>query len=124
MFVTIANEGKGRIIKVKGSGQFAKLHIEFECGRQSFSKVFNPETMTLSYSDHGTHGSRVDRRAAARPEVGRPEARFYEECRRQLPPMFLSSTPSTGYFATSRGWLLEGEADFTMSSAAKRRFRR
>lgn len=49
MFVTIANEGKGRIAKVKGSGQLAKLHIEFEDGRQSFSKVFNPTTMTLSY---------------------------------------------------------------------------
>lgn len=49
MFVTIANEGKGRIIKVKGSGQLAKLHIEFQDGRQSFSKVFNPTKMTLSY---------------------------------------------------------------------------
>lgn len=49
MFVTIANEGKGRIIKVKGSGQFTKMHIEFEGGRQSFSKVFNPATMTMSY---------------------------------------------------------------------------
>ena len=49
MFVTIANEGKGRITKIKGSGQLAKLHIEFEDGRQSFSKVFNPATMTLSY---------------------------------------------------------------------------
>lgn len=49
MFVTIVNEGKGRITKVKGGGQLAKLHIEFEGGRQSFSKVFNPATMTLSY---------------------------------------------------------------------------
>jgi hypothetical protein len=49
MFVTITNEGKGRITKVKGSGQLAKLHIEFEDGRQSFSKVFNPTTMSLSY---------------------------------------------------------------------------
>lgn len=49
MSVTIANEGKGRITKVKGSGQLAKLHIEFGDGRQSFSKVFNPTTMTLSY---------------------------------------------------------------------------
>jgi hypothetical protein len=49
MFVTIANEGRGRIARVKGSGQLAKLHIEFEDGRQSFSKVFNPTTMTLSY---------------------------------------------------------------------------
>lgn len=49
MFVTIANEGKGRITKVKGSGQFTKMHIEFEGGRQSFSKVFNPAMMTLSY---------------------------------------------------------------------------
>jgi len=49
MFVVLPKEGKGRITKVKGTGQFAKLHIEFEDGRQSFSKVFNPATMTLSY---------------------------------------------------------------------------
>ncbi len=49
MFVTIENDGKGRITKVKGSGRFKKLHIEFADGRLSFSKVFNPSTMTLSY---------------------------------------------------------------------------
>lgn len=49
MFITIANEGRGHITKVRGSGQFTKLHIEFGDGRQSFSKVFNPATMTLSY---------------------------------------------------------------------------
>lgn len=49
MFIYIPNEGSGRITKVKGSSRFTKLHIEFEDGRQSFSKVFNPATMTLSY---------------------------------------------------------------------------
>lgn len=49
MFVHVPGEGKGRILKVKGSTQFAKLHIVFEDGKQSFSKVFNPATMTLSF---------------------------------------------------------------------------
>lgn len=49
MYVSIADVGKGRIAKVKGSGPICKLHIEFEDGRQSFSRVFNPATMTLSY---------------------------------------------------------------------------
>jgi len=48
MFVVVPGEGKGRIVKVKGSSQFAKLHITLEDGRQVFSKVFNPATMTLS----------------------------------------------------------------------------
>jgi hypothetical protein len=49
MFVVVPGEGKGRIVKVKGSSQFAKLHIALEDGRQVFSKVFNPATMTLSF---------------------------------------------------------------------------
>lgn len=49
MFVNLPGEGRARIAKVKGSGQFCKLHVEFEDGRQSFSKIFNPATMTLSY---------------------------------------------------------------------------
>lgn len=49
MFVYVPGEGKGRILKVKGSAQFAKLHIDFEDGRQVFSKVFNPATMILSF---------------------------------------------------------------------------
>lgn len=49
MFVHVPGEGKGRVVKVKGSPQFAKLHIEFEDGRQVFSKVFNPAKMTLSF---------------------------------------------------------------------------
>lgn len=48
LFIQIPGEGKGRILKVKGSGQFTKLQIEFEDGRQLFSKLFNPATMTLS----------------------------------------------------------------------------
>jgi hypothetical protein len=49
MFVLIPELGKGRITKIKGTGLLAKLHIELEDGRQSFSKIFNPATMTLSY---------------------------------------------------------------------------
>jgi hypothetical protein len=49
MFITVNGEGKGHIVKVKGTGLFTKLHIEFEHGKQVFSKVFNPTTMTLSY---------------------------------------------------------------------------
>ncbi|MFP3743056.1 DUF3883 domain-containing protein [Achromobacter sp. SIMBA_011] len=49
MFVDLPGDGRARIAKVKGSGQFCKLHVEFEDGRQSFSKIFNPATMTLSY---------------------------------------------------------------------------
>jgi len=49
MFVVMADQGKGRILKVKGTGLLAKLHVEFDDGRQSFSKIFNPATMTLSY---------------------------------------------------------------------------
>jgi hypothetical protein len=47
-FIQVPGEGKGRIVKVKGSGQFTKLQIQFEGGRQLFSKLFNPATMTLS----------------------------------------------------------------------------
>ncbi len=49
MFIVVPGEGRGRIVKVKGSPQFAKLHIALEDGRQVFSKVFNPATMTLSF---------------------------------------------------------------------------
>jgi hypothetical protein len=48
LFITVKDVGKGRILKVKGNGQFTKLQIEFEDGRQLFSKLFNPATMTLS----------------------------------------------------------------------------
>lgn len=48
LFIQIPGDGKGRIVKVKGNGQFAKLHIEFQTGKQIFSKLFNPATMTLS----------------------------------------------------------------------------
>jgi len=49
MFVVISGEGKGRIVKVKGNSLLAKLHIEFEDGRQVFTKIFNPSTMTLTF---------------------------------------------------------------------------
>jgi hypothetical protein len=48
LFITVKDVGNGRILKVKGNGQFTKLQIEFEDGRQLFSKLFNPATMTLS----------------------------------------------------------------------------
>ncbi|QPI41635.1 MULTISPECIES: nuclease-related domain-containing DEAD/DEAH box helicase [Pectobacterium] len=42
------------------------------------------------------------------------EARFYEECRRQLPADVLVLYSINWIFRNDRGWLLEGEADFTI----------
>lgn len=42
------------------------------------------------------------------------EARFYEECRRQLPADVLVLYSVNWIFRNGRGWLLEGEADFTI----------
>ena len=42
------------------------------------------------------------------------EARFYEECRRQLPNDILVIYSVNWIFRNGRGWLLEGEADFTI----------
>jgi len=42
------------------------------------------------------------------------EARFYEECRRQLPPDVLVLYSVNWIFRNGREWLLEGEADFTI----------
>lgn len=39
--------GKGRILSAQKKGQFYKLHIVFDNGRQ-VNKIFNPATMTLS----------------------------------------------------------------------------
>lgn len=44
----------------------------------------------------------------------RAEARFYEECRRQLPDDVLVIYSVNWIFRNGRGWLLEGEADFTI----------
>jgi len=42
------------------------------------------------------------------------EARFYEECRRQLPNDILVIYSVNWIYRNGRGWLLEGEADFTI----------
>jgi hypothetical protein len=42
------------------------------------------------------------------------EARFYEECRRQLPEDILVIYSLNWIYRNGRGWLLEGEADFTI----------
>lgn len=44
----------------------------------------------------------------------RAEARFYEECRRQLPPDVLVIYSANWIYRDGRGRLLEGEADFTI----------
>lgn len=43
------------------------------------------------------------------------EARFYEECRRQLPDDFLVIYSANWVFRNGRDWLLEGEADFLVA---------
>lgn len=45
----------------------------------------------------------------------RAEARFYEECRRQLPPDVLVIYSANWIYRDGRGRLLEGEADFTIA---------
>lgn len=42
------------------------------------------------------------------------EARFYEDCRRQLPNDILVIYSVNWIYRNGRGWLLEGEADFTI----------
>lgn len=42
------------------------------------------------------------------------EARFFEECRRQLPDDVLVIYSLNWIYRNGRGWLLEGEADFTI----------
>lgn len=42
------------------------------------------------------------------------EARFYEECRRQLPADVLVIYSLNWIYRNGRGWLVEGEADFTI----------
>jgi hypothetical protein len=49
MFVVVEGEGKALISAVKGSPNFARLHLEFEDGRKAFGRIFNPARMTLSY---------------------------------------------------------------------------
>ena len=44
----------------------------------------------------------------------RAEARFYEECRRQLPADVLVIYSANWIYRDGRGRLLEGEADFTI----------
>ena len=43
------------------------------------------------------------------------EARFYEECRRQLPDDVLVIYSANWVFRNGKGWLLEGEADFVIA---------
>jgi hypothetical protein len=49
LFVTIAGEGKARIIAVKGNGRLVKIDYQFIAdGQKRFNKLFQPNTMTLS----------------------------------------------------------------------------
>ena len=49
LFVTIAGEGKARIIGVKGNGRLVKIDYQFIAdGQKRFNKLFQPNTMTLS----------------------------------------------------------------------------
>jgi hypothetical protein len=47
LFVDLPEEGKGKIISARRKGQFYKLHVSLEDGRQ-VNKTFNPATMELS----------------------------------------------------------------------------
>lgn len=46
--IDIADEGAGTIVSATKKGQFYKLHVQLNDGRQLFSKTFNPATMKLS----------------------------------------------------------------------------
>jgi len=48
LYVTIAGEGKARILEVRGHGQLMKLNLQFADGRKRFNKLFEPNTMVLS----------------------------------------------------------------------------
>ena len=48
LYVTITDEGKARILDVKGNGQLVKLNLQFADGRKRFNKLFEPNTMALS----------------------------------------------------------------------------
>lgn len=49
LFVTVAGEGKARITGVKGNGRLVKVDYQFLAdGQKRFSKVFQPNIMTLS----------------------------------------------------------------------------
>ena len=44
--IDIPGDGKGKIISIKRSGQFCKLHVILEDGAQIF-RTYNPATMNL-----------------------------------------------------------------------------
>jgi hypothetical protein len=49
LFVTLIGEGKARIFGVKGKGRLVKIDYQFIAnGQKRFSKLFQPNTMTLS----------------------------------------------------------------------------
>jgi len=48
LFVSIAGEGKARILAVRGNAKLVKLDLQFVDGRKRFNKLFEPNTMPLS----------------------------------------------------------------------------
>jgi hypothetical protein len=49
LFVTLPDEGKARILAVKGNGRLVRIDYQFIAdGQKRFNKLFQPNTMTLS----------------------------------------------------------------------------